>query len=134
VSKYFTGAKVSRAALRATRKIVYRWITLQILAVIVISLLFFLWQGIAFASSVLVGGVSCIVPNGLFALCWFAWFRVSAVRRLVVVFYFGELLKLFLMGVLFVLAQKLLSMDVLGALIGFITAQVAFWIAPLLKL
>ena len=122
---------MSRTALRATRTTVYRWIAVQSLAVIVISLLFFIWQGIAFANSVLLGGAFCILPNSLFALGWFARFRVSAVRRLVMVFYFGELLKLFLMGVLFVLAQKLLSMDVLGALIGFITAQVAFWIAPL---
>ncbi|HVV69922.1 MAG TPA: ATP synthase subunit I [Gammaproteobacteria bacterium] len=124
---------MSRAALQATRKTVYRWIALQILAVIVISLLFFLWQGSAFASSVLIGGMVCILPNGLFVLCWFARFRVNAVRRLVMVFYFGELLKLFLMGFLFVLAQKLLSMNVLGALMGFITAQVAFLLAPLLK-
>lgn len=122
---------MSRAALQATRKTVYRWIALQILAVIVISLLFFLWQENAFASSVLIGGMACILPNGLFVLCWFARFRVSAIRRLVAVFYFGELLKLFLMGFLFVLVQKLLSIDVLSALLGFITAQVAFLLAPL---
>ncbi len=125
--------KVSRTALRATRTIVYRWIAIQSLAVMVISSLFFLWQGIAFAGSVFLGGLLCILPNVLFAVWWFAYFRVNAANHLVKVFYFGELFKLFFIGFLFVWAQKFLFINLLAALIGFMGAQVAFWFAPLFK-
>jgi ATP synthase protein I len=47
-------------------------------------------------------------------------------------FYVGEVLKLCLTAVLFVLTLAYLPVNVLACLVGFIVAQVAFWLAPLL--
>jgi len=105
----------------------------QAIVVIAIAIGFFFYQGRFFAISVIVGGVLCVLPNLLFARWWFAYYSASATARLVKVFYLGELAKLCSIGVLFLLVIKFLSVSLLGCLIGFICAQIAFWVASLVR-
>jgi ATP synthase protein I len=122
---------VSKAALKTTRASVYRWFLFQSMAVVVVSLVALILQGIQFAQSVLLGGVICLLPNLLFARWWFAYYRVQAVRKIVGIFFCAELLKLVLIGLFFVLVVVWLPINILGCLLGFMAAQVAFWLAPL---
>lgn len=123
---------VSRAALQITRATVQRWFTIQSIVVILIALAT-LFIGIIQAGSVLIGGVLCILPTALFARWWFASYNADdANRRLIKIFYLGEIFKLALTGLLFVVALMFFPVQLVWCLTGYMSAQVAFWIAPLL--
>ncbi len=122
---------MSRAALGATRATVYRWFRLQLIIITAAVLLFWFFQGIDFAKAVILGALVCMLPNVLFARWWFLRFKASDPSRLLKYFYLGEIGKLCLIGILFLLVLKFLTLNVLGCLVGFIIAQLAFWVAPL---
>lgn len=98
--------------------------------VIVIGLL----QGIQRGWSALVGGLSYWVPTLIFLWRVTVHAGARAAMRFMVSFFTGEVVKLFLSGVLFVLAVKYLPMDILYGLIGLIGAIMAFWIASISSL
>jgi ATP synthase protein I len=123
---------VSKAALELTRAAVWRWLVIQIAVVVLLALIFLFFQGMGFAGSVLLGGAISILPNGLFARWWFSYFKAKAATRLVGKFYVGEIAKLVLTIVLFIAAFEFLPLHVIGCLLGYVVAQMAFWIAPLL--
>ncbi len=124
---------MSKAALKTTRATVYRWLVGQSIALIVAALVFWQLIGQFFAVSVIWGGIICIIPTAIFARSWLSYYRVSAAPRLVKVFYIGSMVKLFVIGLLFLLAQRYLQINMLGCLIGFITTQMALWITPLIS-
>ncbi len=123
--------KVSRAALQVTRSTVQRWFTIQGIVVIVVTLAALILGKIE-AGSVLIGGIICIVPTAVFARWWFAYYKADDMKQLVKVFYLGELLKLALIGIMFVVFLYLFPIQILWCLAGYMSAQVAFWLAPLL--
>lgn len=124
---------MSRAALQITRATVQRWFTIQGLVVILVTLIT-LFVGKIQAGSVLIGGIMCILPTAVFARWWLASYKAGdAMQRLVKVFYVGEILKLVLTGVLFVLGLMFFPLQLVWCLVGYMSAQVAFWIAPLLS-
>ncbi len=127
------GKSVSKAALKTTRASIYRWFLFQGFIVLAVGLVVLMIQGVSFAWAVLIGGFICILPNLLFARWWFDYYRANAVRKLLARFFFAELLKLCIVGMLFVLAVVFLQINALGCLLGFIVAQVAFWLAPLIR-
>lgn len=108
-----------------------RWFTLQAIVVIVVTLAA-LWFGTVQAGSVLLGGIVCILPTLVFARWWFAAYHADQLRRLVKVFYLGEILKLALIGLLFVIALWIFPLHIGWFLVGYMSAQLAFWLAPLL--
>lgn len=123
---------MSKAALQITRTKVQRWFTIQGVVVVVLTLLT-LFAGLLQAGSVLIGGILCIVPTALFARWWFSSYKAGSTNQLVKIFYIGEILKLALTGLMFVLALLFFPIQLLWCLIGYIAAQIAFWIAPLLR-
>lgn len=125
---------MSRAALQITRSQVNRWFLVQALAIVLAAISFLLFQGLFFAKSVFLGGLLCLLPQWVFAQLWLAYYKASAAPKLVTMFYVGEVIKLLLTGVLFVLLFKYVSIDAIRCLIGFMIAQVTFWMAPLLWL
>lgn len=123
---------MSRAALHITRSQVNRWFLVQLLAILLAMVVFLLLKGHFFAHSVFLGGLLCLVPQWLFARVWLAYYKASAAPKLIRMFYVGEVFKLLLTGCLFVLMLKYVAMTTIGCLIGFIIAQLAFWLAPLI--
>lgn len=121
---------MSKAALQITRTTVQRWFTLQSIVVIIVSLATLL-VGLEPAGSVLIGGILCILPTVLFARWWFAEYQAGNIGRLVKIFYIGEILKLVLTGLLFVLAMVFFPVQLLWCLTGYMAAQISFWLAPL---
>lgn len=84
-------------------------------------------KGIYSGLSVLAGSMAYWLPTVIFM--WRAAAQAGAATRFVVVFFAGEAVKLFLCGVLFVLAVKYFNTQLLYTLIGLVSAIVAFWIA-----
>ena len=125
---------MAKSILRAARVTVYRWLILQIIVVIVASLILLFMQGTRSASSVLLGGAVCVLPQYLFARRVFSYYRASAPARLIRNFYWGEIMKLLLTAVLFVLVISLVPVKIGAVLIGFISAQLVFWIMPLVSM
>jgi ATP synthase protein I len=99
----------------------------QLLVIIGLAVLL-LVQSVQSAFSVLLGGLCYWLPT-----CWFAW-RIfahtgaRAAKQFVAAFFVGEMIKLFLSGVLFLLIVKYLPVNVVSMLIGFVAAIIAFWV------
>lgn len=121
---------MSTATLHLTRSQVNRWFLVQILAILVATIGFGLLKGTFFAKSIFFGGVLCLLPQWIFARLWLSSYRASAAHRLARMFYVGEVIKLLLTGFLFVLLLKYVPIHIVTCLIGFMIAQVSFWIAP----
>lgn len=124
---------MSRVALHITRSQVNRWFLVQIVGIVVATMICLWLRGLFFAKSVCLGGFLCFIPQWVFARLWLAYYKASAAPKLVVMFYIGEVIKLLLTGFLFIGMYKYITLDVIGCLVGFVVAQVAFWIAPLIK-
>lgn len=125
--------KLPRSALENVRKVAYGWLIIQVIVTVIISLLLFLIHGIHTALSALLGGLICVLPNLMFA-CILFWRSSFNPKSTIKALYIGELIKLSLTGLLFILVIKLLSVNIIGLFLGFIGAQFGFWIAPFIKL
>lgn len=131
-NRLYLAKTVSKAALHVTRSEVNRWFVVQGIVTVAIALVSAVVEDLTFAQSLLLGGLLCFAPQWLFARLWLAYYRASAAPRLVKMFYIGEVLKLCLTAALFILTLAYVPVNVLACLVGFIVAQVAFWLAPLL--
>jgi len=123
---------VSRAALHITRSQINRWFLVQFLAIIIATISFLWLQGPFFAQSIFLGGLLCMLPQWLFARLWLAYYKASAAPKIIRMFYVGEVIKLLLTSCLFVLTLIYIPINPIACLSGFMIAQVAFWMAPLL--
>ncbi len=88
-------------------------------------------SGLTGAVSVLVGGLSAIIPNAVFA---YSLFRrpplASNAMRFVCVFFVGEWLKLLVSALLVIAAVHYLSVHLAALLGGFAAAYFACWLVP----
>lgn len=124
---------MSRMALQNTRTTFYRWFLIESVILLPILALFLFSQGIHFALSGLLGTALYILPHFIFGRWWLSSFKANALQRLVKVFYAAEIFKLSLIGCLFVLSLEFFNINMVGCLVGFASAQIAFWLAPLLS-
>lgn len=115
------------------RKIVYKFILLQVIVTILLAI--FMWQSkdIRAAYSVIVAGLVCIIPNCYFTWSVFRYQGARAAKSFLVAFCFGEIVKLFLIAILFVLAVVVLKVAIRPFLVGFIVNLLIFWLAPLIQ-
>jgi ATP synthase protein I len=106
----------------------YKLVFWQLIVVLGLALILFLIQGLQTGLSVLAGGAAYCVPNFMFV--WRVFSRTSAqeAKQFLMKFVLGEMTKLFLSAVFFVLIVKFLPVKVLYVLAGYITAIIAFWI------
>jgi ATP synthase protein I len=111
-------------------KILFWQLTIIMGLVIVIGLL----QGLQRGWSALVGGLAYWVPTVVFLWRVTVHAGARAAMRFMVAFFTGEVVKLFLSGVFFVIAVKYLSVDVLYGFIGLIGAIIAFWVVSVSSL
>ncbi len=89
-------------------------------------------KGIYHGLSALAGSMSYWLPTFIFMWRASAQAGARAAARFIFVFFAGEVVKLFLCGVLFVIAIKYLNTQLLYTMIGLIGAIIAFWIASML--
>ncbi|WP_051326742.1 MULTISPECIES: ATP synthase subunit I [Aliagarivorans] len=83
------------------------------------------------ALSVLLGGLIFLLPNALFTAMAFLFVGARQGKNVVLSFYLGEVLKLTLVSMLFVMAFALLEVVPLALLLGFIFSTMTQWTASL---
>ena len=116
---------------RRARLMAYRFVGTQALTVILVAV-FWLISGLNAFYSVLLGGLAVLVPSFGFAYGLFRTTSAQAARKIVVVFYLGEIAKIVLSGVLALAFVLFFRVDLLAFLIGFMAALLGFWVAPAL--
>lgn len=107
----------------------YRIIKFQMAGVIVLTLLALLIQGTTSSYSVLFGGLAYVLPNLIFVWRVFKYASPSQMNQFMAAFFIGEMLKLVLAAILFLMIVKTLPVSLLSVLVGFIGAIVSFWLA-----
>lgn len=111
------------------RNYAFKLIAIQAAIVTILSLAF-LFISCKDAYSVFLGGFSCVLPSIYFAHKLFAYIGARMAKQAIRAFYLGELIKLLMVAILSVLIFKFIPINPFVYLIGFILAQMAFWIAP----
>jgi ATP synthase protein I len=116
--------------LHALRNAAYRLVAIPAGVVLFSSLIALLFADIKFAYSICLGGIIWLLPNFYFAYKVFHQVETQA-KDFIKVFYRSELLKLALSALLFIAIVKWLSVALGAILIGYMAAQVTFWLVPL---
>lgn len=106
----------------------YQVVFKQFALVGVLAILFCLFAELNSGISVLAGGATYCIPNILFVWRVFRYSGAQQMTRFVAAFFIGEMIKLFLSAILFVVVVKTLPVSLLSVLVGFIGAIVAFWV------
>ncbi|WP_244670071.1 ATP synthase subunit I [Coxiella endosymbiont of Amblyomma nuttalli] len=110
--------------------VTYRLMGLQAVAATIIALCWWL-KGATEALSAFLGGAVCMLPNFYFARHLFAVTGSLAIKRIMINFFLGELIKLGLSAMLVILVVIFIPVAILPFIVGFAGAQFAFWFAPL---
>jgi ATP synthase protein I len=105
----------------------YLLVLLQIACVALLSIIGLLVNGILSGYSMLAGGMAYCLPS--LAFVWLV-FRFTGAQQMVAflsAFFVGEMLKLIISAILFLLIVKYLPHSLLSVLVGYIGAIVSFW-------
>lgn len=118
-----------------SRNQVYKIIYLQIIAVIIIALVWLFFKGLQDFYSVLLGGLTWIIPSFYFVRKTFN-IRASKnnepqLSNMAKKFFIGEALKLLFSAILIVFCLKFLPIVLLPFLSGYIIAIMSLWLMPL---
>ncbi|RDI46557.1 ATP synthase subunit I [Aquicella lusitana] len=119
-------------AAKSLRKVVqheaYQIVFWQLAGVIALALLALLIRGATSGFSVLMGGMAYGLPNLLFVWRVFRFSGAHQMAQFLAAFFMGEMMKLVLSAILFLVIVKYLPVSLLSTLVGFIGAIVSFWI------
>ena len=107
-------------------EVAYRILAIQAFVALLVSALFLL-QSSAHAVSALVGGLVCIIPNGVFVLITHRHGGAQAAKKVINAFYLAEATKLMLTALLFALVFILLSVKVLPLFTAYIACLLSYF-------
>lgn len=79
------------------------------------------------------GGLVCFVANAVFASIFFHYQGAQSAKKIAASFFYAEMVKIFLVAIMFFLAIKFLTVNFLALIMGFIAAQLASWVVLLTK-
>ncbi|MBS0359165.1 MAG: ATP synthase subunit I [Proteobacteria bacterium] len=82
--------------------------------------------------SALLGGLVYLIPSGLFAAIFFRKSGANAGKQIVFNFYWGEIVKIFISALLFIVIFKWIAVSVGVFFVTYLAAQLTFWFSPLL--
>lgn len=112
------------------RDALWALVTQALIVIICIPIIWYFWQ-IQAAGSLLVGGLVCLLPNIYMYRRAFAHFGARQAKQILKDMFWGEAVKLVLTAVCFCGALVLPWVIPVWLFIGFILAQVGFWLAPI---
>src|SRR5579872_3514656 len=107
----------------------YRIVKFQLIGVIVLAFIALILRGTTSGFSVLAGGLAYVLPNLIFVWRVFRYARASQMTQFMAAFFIGEMIKLVLAAILFLMIVKTLPVSLLSELVGFAGAIVSFWLA-----
>jgi len=100
----------------------------QLAGVAILALAALPMAGAQHAFSVFAGGLAYCLPNLLFVWRVFRYAGAQQMNQFMAAFFIGEMIKLFLSGILFLLVVKYWSVSLLSVLVGFAGAIILFWV------
>lgn len=109
-----------------------RLVACQLILTALIALGCLLVSGQMPATSALLGGLVCTIPNAFFARKMFEYAGARAARQIVNNFYKGEGLKIILSILLFTVVLKFFNIIPLIFFIVYLVVQMTVWFAPLM--
>lgn len=126
------GALISMSKLtKLVKTEMLRIVIYQLMIVMGFTLILFLLKGMHSGLSVVAGGLSYWLPTLIFMMRVSTHTGARAATRFMVALFAGEVIKLVLCGILFLIAIKYLHLQLFYALIGLVSAIIAFWIASI---
>jgi ATP synthase protein I len=122
---------VGKLILNSVKKRAYRLIAVQAVTAMVASLVSLFFGGWHYAEALLIGAAVYIIPGVCYAAQLFANLSSHALKRIMMIFYFGEILKLLVSVCAFVLIFKMMTLPLIPYFLGYLIAAVSFCVAPL---
>lgn len=119
------------AALTSIKNQAYRVVYLQLMMVTGVAAVILLLWGTSEAFSALMGGLAYGLPTLGFVWRVFSRVNMRAVKPFLAMFFIGEITKLVISAILFILIVKYLPVVVLSVLIGYAGAIIAFWLSSI---
>lgn len=123
---------MTASPLKATREQVYQLVMIPIIAVVVTSIFLLLCSGMSAFRSVLLGGLGWVLPNLYFVYKVFANVKVGQIKAIPYRFYQAEIIKICLLGIWVVIAIRFLAVTIGAFLLGFVIAQLTFWVLSII--
>jgi ATP synthase protein I len=123
---------MSKLVLQGIRNKAYRLVIIPAYVDIALSFLLAIFAGLNASGSVLLGGVVWIIPNLYMVYRLFSNVSARAVQQIVRTFYRAEIIKLLLSAALFIGMVKLLPLQLGPFSLGYIAAQITFWLTSLM--
>ena len=117
---------------RVERNKAFRAVMLQLLAAVCIGLIWWFFKDLDVFKAVVLGGLALSVPSFLFTWGLFAIVSPTATKRLAIVFFVGEFVKLVVSALALAFVVVHLQYAILPVFVGFIGAQFGAWLVPLL--
>lgn len=111
---------------RAALKLI-KW---QLILTLVVSIAFLCIWSVQAAWSGLLAGLVCMVANGFFIAKTLRYRQAQQAKRFLLGFWLAETAKLFMMGVLSVIALRYLGAEIKPYMASFIINIMVFWMAP----
>lgn len=106
----------------------YHLVLWQLVGVVFLATIGLIIKGKTSSFSILMGGLAYVLPNLIFVWRVFRYTGAQQMVKFMAAFFVGEMLKLIISAILFLLIVKYLPVSLLSVLAGFIGAIVAFWI------
>lgn len=106
-----------------------KMILYQLMAIMGLALIVFLFKGTRSSLSALLGGLAYWLPTSLFVLRVSAHAFARAATRFFTTFLVGEAIKLVCCSILFIVFVKYCSAQLFYALMGLAVAIVAYWVS-----
>ena len=106
----------------------YKIVIWQLACVLLFAIIAAFLANLQSGWSVLAGGMTYVIPNLLFVATVFRFTGAQQMSQFMAAFYAGEMIKLILSGILFLLVVKYLPVSLSSVVIGFVGAIVAFWL------
>lgn len=106
-------------------------ISQALVIIILFPVVWLFWQAVA-AFSMLLGGLVCLLPNIYLYRRVFAFFGATNAKLIVKALYWGETIKIILTALFFVGALLVGWSEPLWIFIGYVLAQLSFWIGPII--
>lgn len=100
----------------------------QLAGVAILALLGLALGGTKSGFSVFAGGMTYGLPNLIFVWVVFSFAGAQQMTQFMAAFFAGEMAKLVISAILFLVIVKYLPVSLLSTLVGFIGAIVSFWI------
>ena len=114
------------------KKGVVKFYAMHLTMAVMLAVIYLLVDGQRAAISAILGGLICIVPGLMFAMIFFRFNGVKQAKKIMGAFYFGEMLKIIVAGILFAVTFANYEVNAKAFFISFIMAQAFYWLAPCL--